>query len=202
MNTVLLVDDEHIELEYLNYILKKYPNKYKVVAMANSGKDAISYNSILKPDLAIVDISMPFINGIETARKMLHDNISLEIIINSAYREFDYAVDAMQMGIHTYLIKPSSEQTILKALDDAAKRKSTRIKRLPVKELSKRYTLYDRLTSYINALLMKDHKSTEANKETIKEFILMANAALSSSNGYSFCRTRYSSDIIETKTIF
>lgn len=116
MYKVLIVDDEHIERSYLKYILEKNNTEFTTVGEASNGRFAIDLFIDQKPDIVIMDISMPIINGIDAAIEIKRINPSTIIILNTAYAEFEFAQKAINHNMNAYILKPSSEAEILTTL--------------------------------------------------------------------------------------
>ena len=73
-----------------------------------------------KPDIAIVDINMPGLNGLETIEILKMRNINMKVIIHTSYSEFDYARKAIQLGAVEYLLKPASKEEMVAAIEKSA----------------------------------------------------------------------------------
>lgn len=103
---ILLVDDEKIERQGVKFLIQKYQIPL-VVEEANNGKKAWEYieknNDI---DILLTDVKMPYMDGLELAKKVNQLNPNVVIIIFSAYGEFDYAKKACQVNAVNYLLKP------------------------------------------------------------------------------------------------
>ncbi|MDZ5017223.1 response regulator, partial [Clostridium perfringens] len=88
------------------------------------GKEAFHLISTTKPDIAIVDINMPLLNGIELIKLLKKNNLKTKVVVLSAYREFNYAQEALNFGAFAYLLKPiniSSLKSTIKELYEAVK---------------------------------------------------------------------------------
>ena len=103
---ILLVDDEKIEREGIKFLINKF-NIPLTVEEANNGKKAWEYiekeNNI---DILLTDVKMPYMDGLELAKRVNQFNPNIVIIIFSAYSEFDYAKKACQANAVNYLLKP------------------------------------------------------------------------------------------------
>lgn len=117
MYTILISDDEIIERNYLKSVINKYPDKYHLVGEAANGKETVEKAYTFKPNIIIMDINMPLLNGLEAANliKLIQKNTI--IILNSAYAEFEFACRAIDYNLDAYLLKPASEQKILETID-------------------------------------------------------------------------------------
>ncbi len=115
MNTlrILIADDESLRLMSLREQLEKLG--HRVVAEASDGRAAAQLARELKPDLAILDIKMPELDGIEAAERMMKDR-PLPIILLTAFSERDLAERAAHAQVSAYLMKPVSENDLLPAI--------------------------------------------------------------------------------------
>lgn len=110
---VLIADDESLHLMSLQAHLQAMG--HKTIAEAGNGREAVALARELKPDLAILDIRMPEMDGIEAARAMMEEH-PLPIILLSAYSERDLAERASDAHVSAYLMKPVSENDLLPAI--------------------------------------------------------------------------------------
>lgn len=131
MYRVFLADDESIVIEALTFIIQNaYPEDCEI-ASAKSGRTFIELAEEFKPDICFVDIQMPGIGGLDAikeVRKILPNAI---FIIVSAYNEFDYAKEAIDLGVMAYINKPIEKKAItdilaqaMKAVDDMKERRA------------------------------------------------------------------------------
>ena len=101
---ILLADDHAVLRSGLRALLENEPD-FHVVAEASNGLDAVRLVEEHQPDVALVDISMPGLNGIEVARQAKTCSPSTRIIILSAYGDEQYVREALQAGVAGYLLK-------------------------------------------------------------------------------------------------
>lgn len=121
MYRIMLADDEGIVLDSLKMIIEKnYPGECQIET-AKTGRDVIELAETYRPDIAFMDIQMPGINGIEAIREIQKSNPSTEFIVLSAYDKFDYAKEAINLGVLEYMNKPFSARSIVQVLDKAMK---------------------------------------------------------------------------------
>ena len=119
MYNILLTDDEKIVIDSLTIILNKnFQDKVQLFS-ALSGPDALAITESRKIDIVFMDIHMPGMNGLETIRLMKQLNPSIIIIILSAYDQFQYAQEAINLGAYKYLTKPVNRNLILQTVKDA-----------------------------------------------------------------------------------
>ena len=106
MATIMIADDEQLERQALRYIIDKNCSEVHIVGETGDGTSAIRIASTQKPDIILMDIRMPEINGLEAAkviRELLPDTV---IIILTAFDEFNFAKQALSVGAVEYLLKP------------------------------------------------------------------------------------------------
>ena len=144
MIKIMIADDEPLQRQYLRTVLEEFPRKYKIVAEADNGEDAISYGLETRPDIIFLDIRMPGLDGIEVARQLRVSLPDARIVIVSAYSDFNYAQQSVGLGLAEYMLKPVESEDIL----DLAQRLSAEIE----EEQEKRNEL-DRTKATLNDAL-------------------------------------------------
>ena len=113
---IIIVDDEMIERKAMKrFIEESVPNSL-VLAEAANGRKAIELAKQHQPDLMIMDIHMPGIDGLEATRQIITELPNTKFIMVSAYNSFDYAKEAMKQGVKEYILKPSNKQETLEAI--------------------------------------------------------------------------------------
>jgi DNA-binding NarL/FixJ family response regulator len=113
--TILIVDDHPFFREGLKSLLAKHSG-YTVVGEAGSGKEAFSKAEELRPDLVIMDISLPDISGIEVTRKIRELLEHTRIVILSMHLKIDYITRAFRAGATGYVTKESATERLLECL--------------------------------------------------------------------------------------
>lgn len=112
MMKLLIVDDEQIEREGLQAIIQKsYPELD--IAQAKNGKIALQLADQFKPDLILMDIKMPGMNGLEAVERIQELYPEIKCIMVTAYDTFEYAHQAIKLGVKDYLIKPSKVSEVI-----------------------------------------------------------------------------------------
>jgi two-component system response regulator NreC len=118
--TILLADDHTIVRQGLKKVLEAEPG-FRVVGEASDGREAISQVELLKPDIVIMDITMPMLNGIEATRQIKKNNPKVKIIILSMHSHNRYISELFGLGASGYLLKDSSGTDIVNAINAAIK---------------------------------------------------------------------------------
>ena len=117
---ILIADDHTIVRQGLARMLEEQPD-LKVIGEATNGQKAVDKVLALKPDVAILDISMPRMNGIEAAKRIRKHLPETKIIILSMYSHEHYIDELLETGVSGYLLKDSSGRDIVKAIHAALK---------------------------------------------------------------------------------
>jgi two-component system response regulator YesN len=116
MLKVLLIDDEQYNIELLKQVIDWGKMGYEVAGSANNGSEGLNVYRASHPDVIIVDIKMPVMDGLEFIQAIRQQDALTKIIILSAYGEFEYAQKAIEYGINSYLLKPINEAKLINLL--------------------------------------------------------------------------------------
>jgi two-component system response regulator NreC len=120
---VLLADDHTLMRRGLRLIVEQQPDLV-VVGEAEDGRQAVALSASLKPDVAVLDIGMPNLNGIEAAKQITDGKSGAAIIILSMYADESYILRALKGGARGYLLKDSAESDLVRAIRSVAEDKS------------------------------------------------------------------------------
>lgn len=112
MMKVILVDDEFLVRVRLKSCVDWNGLGFEIAGEASNGEDALSLAEEVRPNLAIVDINMPFVNGLDFAAIVRERYPEIKIVILTGYSSFDYARTALQAGVVNYLLKPVVEEEL------------------------------------------------------------------------------------------
>jgi two-component system response regulator YesN len=116
MLRLMIVDDENLFREALKKSIPWYKLGFDVCCEAENGYDALEKISEFKPDIALVDINMPVMDGLELAAEIKEKELDVKVIIITGYGEFNYARQAMEVGVFNYLLKPVDDRELMEAL--------------------------------------------------------------------------------------
>ncbi len=108
---ILIADDEPITRMGIKDILER--TGYEVVGEATDGFDAIELSRTLNPDLVLMDIKMPLLDGLTAARCILDENFSDAVVLITAYSDSDFIEKAKSCGVSVYLVKPIDEKNLI-----------------------------------------------------------------------------------------
>lgn len=111
--TVLLADDHVMVAEGIKNILGQ---EYDVLGVVEDGNELVQQARLLKPDLIVSDISMPVMNGISAAEKIIAQGLDCKIVLLTMHPELKYAMKALDIGVHGYLLKHSAPEELMTAI--------------------------------------------------------------------------------------
>ncbi len=113
---VLLADDHEAMLDRVATLLA---TECKVVGTATNGQQALEAAQDLKPDVLVLDISMPVMNGIETTHRLREAGVEARIVFLTVHDDPDYAREALETGALGYVIKQSIASDLMAAINEA-----------------------------------------------------------------------------------
>ena len=114
--TVMIVDDHPLFREGLKSILSRH-SKFEIIAEAENGFEGISYAKKMKPELIIMDLSLPDKSGIEVTREIMAKLPGTYIMILSMHSKIDYITEAFKAGAKGYLVKESATEKLVEGLN-------------------------------------------------------------------------------------
>lgn len=112
---ILLADDHTVVRRGLRLLLERQP-EFGVVAEASDGKQAVEAVEQSKPDVVVLDIAMPNLNGIEAAQRILSVSPNTSIVVLSMHADEGYVLRALKAGAKGYLLKDSAEGDLIEAI--------------------------------------------------------------------------------------
>jgi DNA-binding NarL/FixJ family response regulator len=117
--TVLFVDDNKELLAGINSAFNCV-NDFKIVGVANDGLQAIQLVHKLKPDVVLMDITMPYMNGIDATRQIVSENSRIKVVALSMHSEWAYVANMIEAGASGYLQKEHILEELQKAITTVA----------------------------------------------------------------------------------
>lgn len=116
MIEVMLVDDHKMVREGMRQLLE-FDNTIKVIAEASGGAECLEILQEKIPDVLLLDINMPEMNGIEVVKKIRKNNIQVKILMLTVHKEVEYLLHLMDLGIEGYILKDSDSAELIKAIE-------------------------------------------------------------------------------------
>jgi DNA-binding NarL/FixJ family response regulator len=113
---VLLADDHRMVTEGLRRVLE---TEFKVVGIVENGRELLHFKDKLKPDVIVVDISMPLLNGIDAIRQIKLTNKDVKVVFLTMHPDVAYAASALEAGAHGYVLKNSAPSELVTAIKHA-----------------------------------------------------------------------------------
>lgn len=114
---ILIADDENTTVEILSKKIKKHYEENINLSLANNGLEVIEKIKKQVPDILITDICMPIKSGLEVVKYIRRENLSIKILLISGYDEFEYAREAISLGVSNYILKPFLMEEIYQNID-------------------------------------------------------------------------------------
>ena len=115
MTTIVLADDHHIVRQGLRVLLEGQPD-FQLVGEAGDGLEAVQLTERLKPDVLIIDLMMPSLNGLEATRQVSQRSPHTRVVILSMHANEAYVLEALRNGAAGYVLKDSSAADLVQAV--------------------------------------------------------------------------------------
>ncbi len=116
MIRILLADDQGLFVESLRISLESYVDDIQVVGIARDGREAIELAEKTRPDIILMDVCMPNVDGVEACRQIVQGANTSKIIMLSTYDEDEYVHEALRYGACGYLLKDISPTELIAAI--------------------------------------------------------------------------------------
>jgi DNA-binding NarL/FixJ family response regulator len=113
---ILIADDHTVVRKGLRLLLENHPG-FKVVADASNGRETVALAEEHVPDVVVLDIAMPLLNGIEAARQISGKQPQVAIVFLSMHSDEGYVLKALKAGARAYLLKDSAEYDLINAIE-------------------------------------------------------------------------------------
>lgn len=117
MYKVVIVDDEPLIVEGLKKIVDWDRYDCVVAGTASSGKEGLQAVQSVDPDILFTDIRMPGMDGLTMIAALRSEHKDLQVVILTGYRDFEYARQALTLGVHRFLVKPSRMKELNEAME-------------------------------------------------------------------------------------
>ncbi|HKE25055.1 MAG TPA: response regulator transcription factor [Bryobacteraceae bacterium] len=112
---ILLADDHTVVRKGLRLLLETQPG-FSVIADAADGREAVALAEKLSPDVVVMDVAMPILNGIEAARQITSKHAQVAVVFLSMHSDEGYVLKALKAGARAYLLKDSAEYDLINAV--------------------------------------------------------------------------------------
>ena len=119
---ILIADDHDLMRRGIKGLLQTHPG-WEICAEANTGREAVTKAQELKPDIAILDISMPDLNGVDAAKRIRKESPDTEILILSVHYSDQLIRDILEAGVRGYIVKSDSDRDLVIAVETLANHK-------------------------------------------------------------------------------
>ena len=121
--TLILIDDHDVVRQGASAFLSSFP-EFHVIGEASDGHAALKMIAQRQPDVALVDLAMPGLDGVSTIRRIKRDYPAVKIVVLTSYDSEDYVLSAIKAGAISYILKADRMQTLADAIRQAAEGKS------------------------------------------------------------------------------
>ena len=122
MYKLLIAEDEPIEREALKLMISNNCTNISDIEDAENGFAAIEKCKSFCPDIVIMDINMPGLNGLDTIKALQRQNENIKFLLLSGHNRFEYAQEAIKLGVEDFILKPAKISSIKKAIDNAVEK--------------------------------------------------------------------------------
>ena len=161
--TVLLAEDHEIVREGLRALLE-HEDDIEVIGEAQTGRQAVKLTGKLRPDVVVMDIAMPLLNGLEATRQILQTRPAIKVLILSAHSDDAYIEQIVALGAAGYLIKQTSHDVLSRAIREVQKGKT-----FFSPSISKRLNHhYEKSSDRIGLLKTKDDQLSSRETEVLQ----------------------------------
>ncbi|HEV2521397.1 MAG TPA: response regulator transcription factor [Candidatus Acidoferrales bacterium] len=120
---ILLADDHIVMRTGLRALLERQPN-LEIVGESENGRNAVDLAASLRPDVVVMDVGMPVLNGIEATKLIVTEHATTAVIILSMHSDESYVMRALKAGARGYLLKDSAPADLLSAIQAVSQNKS------------------------------------------------------------------------------
>ena len=121
MTRVLVADDHPVVRQGLKSLLTR--EGFSVVAEAADGREALQQVEAVHPEVALLDLGMPGLNGLDAAREIMQSSAGTKVVILTQHTEEPYILEALRAGVHGYVLKSQSVSDVVQAIRDVTRGK-------------------------------------------------------------------------------
>jgi len=156
---IIIADDESMTLDSIKFVINKYLPEVEIVAECTNGKDILDFLSKGYADILVMDIRMPIIDGISVLKTLHENSNTIKTVLITAYKNFEYAYEAIQYGCESFLTKPIDYEKLISVIRDICEKMNQQAKSVyedAARILEKRAQERKILNYYYNRLLTFD----------------------------------------------
>jgi DNA-binding NarL/FixJ family response regulator len=113
---ILAVDDHAVVRRGVRSLLESHEG-WEVCGEATTGRDAIEQNRRLRPDVVVMDLSLPELNGLDATRQILKDTPGIEVLVLTMHHSEELARDVLKAGARGYVMKSDADESLIAAVD-------------------------------------------------------------------------------------
>lgn len=121
---ILIADDHEIVLEGIRTLIAKSRRDWEICGEARNGKDAVALVKRLQPDVAVLDITMPGMSGLDAATEIANSGKNCRILIFTMHESDRLNVDVREAGAHGYVLKSQAARDLIRAIDSLIRGKT------------------------------------------------------------------------------
>lgn len=171
MLKLMVAEDEYIERKSLCFLVNQYfGNDLQLVADVSNGIDVLQQVSLNRPDIILMDIQMPKMDGLQAAEIIKHQFPEIEIVILTAFGDFKFAQTAVRLGIGDYLVKPFTDEEFCDSLTKIIKKKTAN--NLLLKEMQKhRYSMQKLVVLVEKEIILELARGAVLSKEQLTQYL-------------------------------
>lgn len=118
---ILLADDHQIVRQGLKSLLAR--DEMEVVGEASNGQEAVRLAAALSPDVVVMDVSMPLLNGLDAAREILHVSRKIGVVLLTMHAEDHQVLEALRLGVRGYVVKTQAVEELVLAIQEVSRGK-------------------------------------------------------------------------------
>ncbi len=180
MYKIFVVEDEHLESEAIQMIIRQEGKNLEIAGTAASGTEAVEKIHRLRPDIILLDINIPEINGIDVLKIVKKEDPDIRVIIITAFNEFDFAHQAIKAHVDDFLLKPIRPEQLMESIagvidqlkDNTLEQFDEKMQEVLYNVLHKRYSATRRtLTEYIDVIYTGCGYDLVAIQDEIQRFL-------------------------------
>lgn len=114
---ILIADDHEIVIEGIRTLLGRAGRNWEICGEARNGKEAVAMARDLTPDIAVLDVTMPSMSGLEAAAEISKSNLGCRVLIFTMHESDRLAVEVRKAGAHGYVLKSQAARDLVRAID-------------------------------------------------------------------------------------